>query len=732
MKLFNKMNLATKTAILILIMLIVIFIILIGFSAISTGKAIENSTVGEFNNISKSNGIQVQEIIEKTESTAENIESYVIKEYSNNQVENSDEQSEEDKNISTIYNKEISDSNYQMERYITQTARNTVVNNEDIVGVGVMFEPYQFDKNIESYAFYTSETDDDTIEPFGEYSAYSTEEYYQKAAQEKEMVFTKPYEYNGILMVTAATPILYNGEVKGVIMADFNISNFSKLDVKNESYTSMYTTIFDNDGSIVYDYENPGDVGKSMTGFYKDGEFEKAMKLFDKGEAFSMKMVNSDKEKVNGFFYPIKAGNTYWWALTEVDIKDMNKAVTTTVLWLIIISAIALIAIAIIVIFVLRKMLNPIQNVVKAATDISNGNFDIYLEAKSQDEIGILTQTFDDTAKTLKTIIQDISYVLDSIANKNLNVDISADYVGDWEQIENSMKNIINNLNDVMGDINQSSDQVSIGSEQVSAGAQELSQGATEQASSLQELSATISEVSDQVKRSAENAKNVNIAATDAGNKVDASNKQMKEMIEAISEISNKSNEIGRIIKTIDDIAFQTNILALNAAVEAARAGAAGKGFAVVAEEVRNLASKSAEAARNTTGLIEETVKAVENGTNIVTETEKSMMSVVDVVENVVVLINDITEASDSQAIAISQITEGVDQISSVVQTNSATAEESAAASEELSGQAQMLKDMVNQFILKDNPQSINDVQYDNNSNLEDYDIKDDDSDVKY
>jgi len=248
--------------------------------------------------------------------------------------------------------------------------------------------------------------------------------------------------------------------------------------------------------------------------------------------------------------------------------------------------------------------------------------------------------------------------------------------------------------------INQASDQVASGSEQVSFGAQALSQGATEQASSVEELSATIVELSGHVKVNADHAAEASRLSNDAGSGVMESDGHMKEMIEAMGDISDKSKEIGKIIKTIDDIAFQTNILALNAAVEAARAGSAGKGFAVVADEVRNLAQKSAEAAKNTTVLIEGSILAVDNGTRIVGQTAKSLQDVVVKAGNVTNKMTDIANASEQQAKAIAQVTQGIEQIAAVVQTNSATAEESAAASEELTGQAQMLKELVGKFRL--------------------------------
>ncbi len=268
-----------------------------------------------------------------------------------------------------------------------------------------------------------------------------------------------------------------------------------------------------------------------------------------------------------------------------------------------------------------------------------------------------------------------------------------------------SFRGIAEKLNDTMMQISQSASQVASGSEQVSNGAQALSQGATQQASSVEELAATINEISDKVNQNADSARQANKKAGSVSAEMNVSNEKMQQMIEAMGDITNCSNEIGKIIKTIEDIAFQTNILALNAAVEAARAGSAGKGFAVVADEVRNLASKSAEASQNTSALIENSLKAVENGTHIADETARSLLQAVNDVSEMTAIIGQISEASSLQADSIAQITMGIDQISSVVQTNSATAQESAAASEELSSQSQLMKSLVGRFKLKNSSQ---------------------------
>ncbi len=409
MNLLKNMKLSTKMAITISAMLIVIFIILIVFTIVSTGNAIRTGVNNELRSMSKSNGLQVQRVMDVTQSTSKDIESYMEKQYTKQKQQLVLDQTQSaEGSTSVIYKIPISNSNSDIEKYITETARNAAVNNPDIMGVGVMFEPYKFDENIESYAFYVSETDkDNEVHPYGTYSYYSKQEYYAKAIQEKEMVFTKPYNCHGVMVVTASAPIIYNNEIKGAIMSDFKISNFSRLETKNECYPSLYTTIIDKNGLLVYDGKVLKDIGKNMSQYYSKGEWQQVTNKMKKAKPFSMEMTYKGKKEV-GFFYPIKAGNTNWWSLMEVEEKDINQKINPTILGLLTISIVALIIIVIATITVLRKMLDPLQNVTKAATDIAKGNFDIHIPISSKDEIGQLSKSFIYMAKNIKNIQQQL------------------------------------------------------------------------------------------------------------------------------------------------------------------------------------------------------------------------------------------------------------------------------------------------------------------------------------
>lgn len=388
----------------------------------------------------------------------------------------------------------------------------------------------------------------------------------------------------------------------------------------------------------------------------------------------------------------------------------LSDQTNTIVLIIIGIIVVAIAVSLIIAIYISRIISRPINACAKRLVALSEGDINSPVpETDSKDETGVMLNALNSTAMFVKSVIADMGENLGELANGNLDTALSAEYKGDFIALRESMQKIAFSLNDTLTQINQASDEVASGADQVSGGAQELSQGATEQASSVEELAATITEISQQVRENAQSAIDASGIVDVVASKVVDSNTQMHQLITAMQEISATSGEISKIIKTIEDIAFQTNILALNAAVEAARAGTAGKGFAVVADEVRNLASKSSEAAKNTTALIEGSIAAVSNGTKLADQTAQSMLSVVEGAQDVTTSINKISSASNEQANSIAQVTQGVDQISSVVQNNSATAEQSAAASEELSGQAQMLKTLVGRFKLrKDTAQSSN------------------------
>lgn len=344
----------------------------------------------------------------------------------------------------------------------------------------------------------------------------------------------------------------------------------------------------------------------------------------------------------------------------------------------------------------------PVEEIRQVAANMAKGQMDMDITYHSADELGEMAEHMRELTGIVRDIVRDVDYCMNELAQGNFTV-VSRQqeaYVGDYAGILKAMRILKVSMSDTLSQIEIAADQVNAGGEQVSSGSQALAQGATEQASSVQELAATIQDVSGQVDSTASHARTAKSENDHTHQQIGVCSGDMDALMDAMSKIESHSNEISKVINTIEDIAFQTNILALNAAVEAARAGAAGKGFAVVADEVRNLASKSAKAAKSTAVLIEDTVSAVKEGLDLSKETSQALQTVVESSQKVLEAVNLISSATEEEADSLSQISSAVDQISSVVQTNSATAEESAAASEELSGQANVLKELVSRFRL--------------------------------
>lgn len=488
-----------------------------------------------------------------------------------------------------------------------------------------------------------------------------------------------------------------NGKQIGTVTITATLEDEKILDTLKEGTSNEYAIFLDDIRFNTTILEN----GKRITGQTMPDEVKKI--VIDNGEIY----VGEREFSGTDFMCrvePLKDmdDNIIGALFSGISLEDIQKqrtvsSVTTVAAGITIIIAV----IFIMSVYTSKAIVNPVVELSNVAVEMSNGHLDGKISSIPNNEIGSLGEALQTTINNLKMYINDISEHTADIAAGDMTKTIDRDYVGEFQAIKESINRINNNLSKTLSSINTAVEQVDSGAEQVATAAQSLSQGATEQASSIEQLTSSIMSVSDQVNQ---NASNVNIAGgyvQESQNGIKNSNEYMQQMMTAMTDISESSTEIGKIIKVIDDIAFQTNILALNAAVEAARAGAAGKGFSVVADEVRNLASKSADAAKQTTKLIENSILSVKKGNEIAQDTATALGKVKEQSEMVVETIKKIQDASNSQAEAINQITIGLEQISSVVQTNSATSEESAAASEELSGQAQMLRQELGLFKLQ-------------------------------
>lgn len=384
-------------------------------------------------------------------------------------------------------------------------------------------------------------------------------------------------------------------------------------------------------------------------------------------------------------------------------VKEGEYAQASAITVIMIIMTFSIVSAALLGIYISNSIRKPVKEIEDAAQQLANGQLDgVCVSYTSRDELGKMSDSIRDLISYQKTIIEDISDILGDMSEGNFKVqsNVNEYYMGHYDRILVSMWGLRDKLSDTLWRISQSARQVANGSEQVSSGAQILAIGAEEQADSIEKLAIAVNEISEQVRVTKENADKARNQTDRAGAQVSESNQQMQEMISAMNIISERSDEIYKIVKTIQDIAFETNLLALNASVEAARVGELGTGFAVIAREIRSLADKTAMASKNTTALIKESVAAVKNGEKVAHTAADLLLQVIECTKQVIFMVDRIASATENQHKSISNITAEVRQVSDVVQNNASISEELAAASEELSTQTQMLDHMIGQFQL--------------------------------
>jgi len=610
---------------------------------------------------------------------------------------------------SRIVDAAIPASRYNAETTLLDSIYSSLSNNDTYVGIGVFLEPNAFYQGIENYAPYMSRTDAEKrklmVYP---YSMYSQKDYYLKAKENKGLNLTNAYEDEsaaGGWVVSVIEPIMYKDEFKGIVIIDMDMSSFEIIEQKDERFESLYSNVFDTNGHIMFSM-NEEAKGKQLSDILPADSMEKLQSYLDQGEPFNTHIENEKGNLVQFNARPLKIEGVTWWVAIEVSEKEYTKAISNMIMLAVPLSVLGIALLVGFSYFFIKKSLNPLKKIADVGESVAEGDFSKEINYPYQDEIGQIAKSMEKVVERIRSIIQDLAGKLEQIAKGNFSFEFwnTQLYNGEYEPLLNSLYDILDDLNVTMGEIQNSSHMVNSSAMQVSGSAQTLSQGATEQASSIEELSATMNDISVKIKETAEMSQHASGLSKETGSAVGTSNQKMNEMSRAMQDITEKSQEISKIIKTIDDIAFQTNILSLNAAIEAARAGAAGKGFAVVADEVGNLAQKSAKAAQNTSSLIEETIEAVNKGARITEETAESLSVVSQKTEKINGIITSISSASEEEAEGIKQLTTGLDQISSVVQSNTATAEESAAASQELSGQADRLNELLEKFQLRTEP----------------------------
>ena len=535
-------------------------------------------------------------------------------------------------------------------------------------------------------------------------------EWFKRAQAEPDRAYTTlPYldAQTGELCLSTAHAVVNNGRLMGVVGADIFINGLLKITLEAASEYNGYGFLVSAEGDILFhpdaDFAPGADSDFKNLATVKDGVFTNLWK--DISAADGVYKYKNASGTVN-YYNSAKLESTGWYMVTVLPEKVVTQPITNLVIVVVPIAVVILLIAAVLIFMVIKKTITKPVTLLSTFMKKAGSTGDIVLRPEDVENIKKYAQNSDEIGQAISGSAAFVNHVthiaeeLKDLADGDLTVDVEV--LSENDILGVSLHKMEDSLNNMFEEINASSIQVSTGSKQVAEGAQVLAQGATQQAASFEQLSSSIAEIAERTKSNAAIAEKTSKLSDTIKGSAEKGSRQMDDMIAAVNEINEASKSIGKIIKTIDDIAFQTNILALNAAVEAARAGQHGKGFAVVAEEVRNLASKSAEAAKDTGNMIQNSMDKAALGARMAEETAASLSEIVTRINESSLLVAEIARASEEQALGISQINTGIDQVAQVVQQNSATAEESAAVSEEMSGQSDMLQQLISQFKLKE------------------------------
>ena len=583
-----------------------------------------------------------------------------------------------------------------------------VASNEETFGGGIWFEPYAYRPEVQYYSPYCMRENGVVTYVnnyfLGDNVHYTDQDWYKNVTRTSESsVWSTPYydDFAQISMVTSSAPMYKaDGTLLGVATADIDLTQMQQMIVSLPVSAQGEAFLLDQAGVYIAHKDSSKLLNVNILDDSNASVAALGQQILSEKEGSGS--YTMDGQRYLAWFTQIPGSG--WYIVITASEHNLMAAADSLGWTLAAICIVFIILIFFVLHFYLRSsIIRPIHNLDRITGQIADGNLDVDFEHSAKNEFSHVNLSLEKMVQRLKVYIayiDEISAVLSKMAQGDFQFELYQDYTGEFEVVKAGLINTRNHITSTLRSIADSAEQVNVNAEQVSSGSQVLSQGATEQASAVEELSATAQDILEKVQQNAANTQTASDEANATGTSLQESSQKMHDLVSAMDTIKQTSDQIQGIIKTIDDIAFQTNILALNTAVEAARAGTAGKGFAVVADEVRSLAEKSAQASQMTQEMIQNSIAAVEQGSNLATETAKALEDAASNAQTVVQAIAGIAQASSEQADAVSQVSQGLDQVSSVVQTNSATAEESAAASQELSGQANTLKQLIGKFKL--------------------------------
>lgn len=531
--------------------------------------------------------------------------------------------------------------------------------------------------------------------------------WYQNAVSEDSTVFTAPYidAATGSMVITVSSPIRENDSVVGVFAVDITLDSVMEMVNQMKVTDNSAPVLIDSDGNFVIhpseEYmPHTDESGNSVVTAAADakGDYGKVLSLLNDDSVYME--LNQDYDGDDKYFDFERLSAADWVIGCTIPENDVVGTLNRLKIIYAVMIVIFVVAGSVIMAAVTSFQLKPLKKITAVAGEIANGNLTAEFSYNASDEIGKLCNSFKRCTETTIHYINDITQKLESLSNGDFTIEVTDEYIGDFSKIKESLEHIISSMKNTLSNIDVASRQVSQGAENIAQSATELASGVSHETESINDLNDNIVSIIDKVKASDKNANNASVLANSAMSKIECSNKEMNRLLEAMKQISEMSAKTANIVKTIDDIAFQTNILALNASVEAARAGTAGKGFTVVAGEVRNLAGKSAEAASQSSSLIQQIVEAIEAGVVLANSTAQYLSEAVDDTILVDENITRISESAKEQSAYMDKIFESISSISEVVNETSGTAQSSAASSEELSGQAAMLTDLISEFKL--------------------------------